>query len=691
MRLALPLMLGIVAGWFCNFGQLHLIALLAVAVVALLSGLSAKAPRWLFGASVMAVMFLAGAFAENCQSNSKQLQWSCEKLPYSAKLIEVPAVRGTNVKVLASVALRDTVVPGVRGNGTVYLYFQRSVESEALSVGDSLCFRAAIAPPHNSGNPAEFDIESHYYIKGITGTAFLAPDGWKLLPKGKLSFEAMALSLRDKMITNYRSAGFENEELALLSALTLGEKRDFPQELKESYSAAGASHVLALSGLHLGIFYMLIMFFIPLRGRGKLQRLLRELAVVLLLWCFAFVAGLSPSVVRAAILFTLVSLGKCLGQEASSLNSLSFAAIVMLLFSPHLLFDISFQLSFAAVFSILLLVPPMQRLLHVEEHGAVYRYLVNLFLLSVAAQVGTLPFVWYYFGVFPLYFMLTNLFVVPLAFVVMLLAVIFWIASVLSFLQYPVAWLLGKALFAVNWCVEFVAGLPGASYNLPPLGLFGAVCLTVLLVLLLWTMLKRHFRTMAVVSGCALLLALFYLFSGDEKVAGDYLLVYNNGKNPVVHAVCSDGSGYIASTIPQIDAEYEYVTAPYINREGLKQPRWAASGYADSSFVNFDGIIAFSGLELRLVDSDLWQENIYTHPADAVLLCRGFKGGVKELLEVYPTGCLLLDGSLYKHSRKRILRECAVLGIDAVDISASGAVMIVPGSDTFDLLFVKER
>lgn len=679
-------MAGIAVGWFCDIDMSHVVVSALPAVAFMLYGLHRDSKRWLFGFSAMAVMFLLGIFVEHCQSWKMKPEWSGEKLRYSARLLEVPAVRGTNVKVLAHVAASDTLLPqGVRNCGNVYLYFPRTVESGDLCIGDSVFFEAVVQRPCNAGNPAEFDIESFYYIEGITGTLFLQEGEWTHKGHNVLTLQEMALSLREKLISRYASAGFCGDELSLLKALTLGEKRDFPQELKESYSAAGASHVLALSGLHLGIFYMLVLALLP-NVRGRAWLVVREAVVVLLLWGFAFVAGLSPSVVRAALLFTLISVGRCIGQGGSSLNSLSFAAMAMLLFSPHLLFDVSFQLSFAAVAAILLLAPPMQRLFKTDEHGAVYRYVINLFILSVAAQVGTLPFVWYYFGVFPLYFMLTNLLVVPLAFVVIMLAVLFLASSPFPAISDSVAWVLGKAVAFMNWAVCYAAELPGASLEMPPLGLFGAFCVTVLLTALCASVVMRRWGVAAIFAGCALLPALSCFVYDEQLPKRAYMLVYNNRKNPLVHAVAEDGRSYLVSTVPEMDAEYEYVSAPYVRRERLMQPQWAVSGYADSLLVNFDGILSFAGLEVRMVDNDLWRENIYSCPADAVLLCRGFRGSIKELMEVYPTACLLLDGSLYKHSRKRILRECAALGIDAVDVSATGAVKLLPGNDSFELI-----
>ena len=409
------MIIGIAFAWYSRLGEVALLSMAAVSLFVLLCGICSKAPKWLFGVGVSLFMFATGAFVEHRQHEAMTPQWESGVRMYEARLLEVPLHKGVLTKVLANVVDVDTAyVANARKEGEAYLYFPRSVEADALEVGDYLRFKAEMRPPANSGNPAEFDIEKYHYIKGITGTAYVWDDCWDFIGHGEKTLPMRALAMREKVVGKYRQLGFEDEDLSLLSALTVGEKRDFPQELKESYTAAGASHILALSGLHLGIIYMLLTLLLPYRGRKHWVVVLREAVIVVALWAFAYLAGLPASVVHAAILFSLMSLGRCLRQEPSSLSSLALAAIAMLLFSPHLLFDVSFQLSFSAVFAILLLTPHLQAALRVNELGWFYRYVANLFILTLAAQLGTLPFVWYHFGVLPLYSLLTNILVVPL-------------------------------------------------------------------------------------------------------------------------------------------------------------------------------------------------------------------------------------------------------------------------------------
>lgn len=687
LKLAMPLMIGVVVSRYCMPGTAVLLPLLALSLFVLLFGMWQNAPKWLFGAGAVVFMFATGAYVECRQRECMAPEWMAGKRHYEAQLLEVPLHKGTSTKVLANVVDVDSgIAANARTHGEAYLYLPRSAEADALEVGDVIRFRSEMRLPANAGNPAEFDLSSYYYVKGVTGSAFVWGNDWERVGKGDMTLSMRALAVREKMVDRYRSLGFEEDDLSLLSALTIGEKRDFPQELKESYAAAGASHVLALSGLHLGILYLLLTMLLPLRGRAIWKIVLRETVIVVALWSFAYIAGLSASVVRSAILFTLMSLGRCLRQDSSSVSSLAFAAIAMLLFSPHLLFDVSFQLSFSAVLAILLLTPHLQRMLKTDEHGALYRYVANLFILTFAAQLGTLPFVWYHFGAFPLYSLLTNIFVVPLAFVIIALTLLMLLTSFIASLRLLFTALLQYITGVMNDGIAWVASLPGASLSLPSITAWEALLVALFIVALSYAFINRKLWPALLAVGCMGVMSVVNIAVGDKEENPDGVIVYNNNKNPLLHIVASGGENWLLSTVPQLDAEYEYSSTPYIKREKLPEPVWVDGDYECDAFVSKNGAVMYGGMKIKLLADDLWRENIFAEPVDVLILGRGFLGPIEELVEVYPSACILLDASLYKRSRERILRECSLLGIEVVDISMSGAVKIVPHDENFEII-----
>ncbi len=686
LKLVIPFILGITVMWFCSLSLQTAFLLLLAGGVLLLSGIFDRLPKFLFGIGATIVMFSLGAVVQALDNGESLQRWSDGKGRFEAVLLEVPQMQARSTKVRAEVMRigRDSV-HGMRRKGVVYIYFANSVEAEQLQIGERIRFEGKVLNPRNAGNPAEFDFEHYCRVNGVSGTAFLPVDGWHSVGIVPLTFGMRALLLREKIVEKYRSMNFSDENLSVLSALTVGDKSELDTSVKELYSTVGASHVLALSGLHLGIFYMIMSFLFPLKSRRRVVLIFREVSILLFLWGFVFVAGLSPSLIRAAILFTLMSLARCMHRDASSVNSLAFAALAMLLYSPRYLFNVSFQLSFSAVFAILILQPWLRRLLRADDYGVLYRYIVDIFAVSVSAQIGVLPFIWYYFGSFPVYFLLTNPVVVPLAFVIMCLAVLLLLLTPLPFLQQCVAFILENLLSFQNNVLEWIASLPFASFQLPYIGVAGACMVALVMILLLHGLIHRSVPVVSLSLLLSLLLSFgscVYLYSSHETEEAPYVLFYNSPDCSAVQLVVSSSDSYLISSYPFADVDLSYVAEPYWMRERMTPPRRITDGYSDENISCVDGLISFSGRKIKLLAADFRYEDADGQPVDCLYLCRGFLGPIKELLEVYPAKCVVMDATLFAGSRRRISRECAELAVRCIDIAKTGAMKFrcsVPG------------
>ena len=297
------------------------------------------------------------------------------------------------------------------------------------------------------------------------GYTFVNNDEWKpavvnvshlsLLTRTKI----IALEFRDNLLGKF----FDNEKQAeelIVAALALGNKAAISSETRHSYSIAGISHVLALSGLHLGIIYTLIMLLFP----KKRLRVISQCLVLLFIWGYVLLTGFSYSVVRSAIMLTIFGVLSVANRKGMSLNTLSFAVIIMLVFHPKALWDVGFQLSFMAVLAILLFYQPI-RAIFGEISNRFLRYVADVISVSLAAQLGTFPLVLHYFGQFSNYFMLSNVIIIPVVYVILFL-------SLLMFCSYPVDWLfifIKQILIAVvewlNSLVVWISHLPGASFE----------------------------------------------------------------------------------------------------------------------------------------------------------------------------------------------------------------------------------
>lgn len=256
------------------------------------------------------------------------------------------------------------------------------------------------------------------------------------------------LEYRHQLLQQYQQS-ISPSAYEVVAAMTLGDKSALTQETRNTFNVTGASHILAISGLHLGIIYMMISLLVW----GQRWRIVAQVVTIVLLWAFAFLVGLSASVVRAATMLTIYGLLSLGFRQKMSLNVLAFTAILILICQPTALFEIGFQMSYMAVFAILLFYPSLYSIISERwllEHGIV-RWLWGMTVVSFCAQLGVGPLIAYYFHRFSTYFLLTNFIVIPSAYLILLggflLLLTSW-AVIASALATVVTWL-SRSLSAI--------------------------------------------------------------------------------------------------------------------------------------------------------------------------------------------------------------------------------------------------
>lgn len=346
------------------------------------------------------------------------------------------------------------------------LYLQKDSLPQPL-MGDLLLVQTTVT---RGGTLGDFDYGRYLRLQGLVGSAWAYRRNWQIIGHQPIrGIRATAERCQQWLHQRYAALGIRDHELGILSALTLGYREELDQRVQQSFSASGAMHILAVSGLHTGIVWGLIVFLLTLGGLIKPlyeQRLWQTILTILTLialWAYAFITGLTPSVMRSAWMVTIIEIGWLFHRKSVGINTLAAAAVMILLINPLALWSVSFQLSFAAVASLILVGGWLQQ--HVVLRGKVLQYLGGLLIMSFAAQIGTLPLTLHYFGQTSNYFALTNWVVIPAAFVLLLLGM----GSL------AMSWcVVGEWLAeAAQWCthalrlfVEWIEGLPFATAHI---------------------------------------------------------------------------------------------------------------------------------------------------------------------------------------------------------------------------------
>ena len=330
------------------------------------------------------------------------------------------------------------------------------ISSSDVETGDQLLLHPRILSIKNKNNPGEFDAVSYWKTQGIRHMSFIRPEQVQVLQRGGFA-DQFWMRIRGYLrgvIVDYLSP----ENLGVAEALVLGDKSGLSSETRAQFANAGAMHVLAVSGMHVGILLGFLRFLFY-RISFMRRRSLFIWFSLIIIWCFAFVTGLSSSVFRATLMFTVLSIGQLRGYSFFSLNALFVSALIILFIDPIELFNIGFQLSFLAMLGISFFFGPLRNLL--KSQSKIVNYFWDGLTVGVAAQIGTLPISLYYFNQFPNYFLLTNLGLLVLAgaslIAVLLLLSFFWLPYLNDLLG-----ILADFVFTVlNAFISFINELPG--------------------------------------------------------------------------------------------------------------------------------------------------------------------------------------------------------------------------------------
>ena len=484
LRLAIYLMAGIVVGDMIGGNDWLLPAFVVMVVGALL--------LWKYAvmqSAAIAVCFvLLGWLLVQRQETSLRVSWPEQEVVYEAVVLSEPVEKAKTMAV-------DILLTESGRKLKCYFYKERKREgvkmsddrSRDLRIGDGLRIQSRIRP-NSEWRRGTFDYKRYLEVHGFSGQTFVSSWKWQKaqvslrslsqLERTKLYFLKLRSRLLERLATDQttpnpparlcrllptgrKNSGGEDQHsdaLAVVAAMALGDKSALTQELREVYSVTGASHVLALSGLHLGIIYMLLTFLFG--GKKLFTFSLFHLFTLICIWAFVFLVGMPVSVVRSATMLTAYALLSLGYRDRMSVNTLAFTALLVLLVSPLSLFDIGFQMSYMAVFAILLLVPLSECLFppgYLMEHRIV-KWLWGIVSVSCAAQIGVAPLIAYYFGRFSTLFLLTNLIVIPGVTLILYLSMIVFVMPSLAYLLLYIASLL-------NYVLTRIAAIPGASID----------------------------------------------------------------------------------------------------------------------------------------------------------------------------------------------------------------------------------
>lgn len=415
--------------------------------------------RWIPGICMACIWIALGAFSTSARQQDASFPANNQQkiaalVSIESVLQEKPKTRQCRVRIL------HTENEGWKGK-LLQLYIAKDKRSASLNLGDHLLIDIKPQQPESPTDSRAFDYAGWLRHQGVCATAYVPAFSWTFHSKASpRNLSVSAERFRSILLERFRQAGITGEEYSLVSALTLGSVNLLTPETKKQFSVSGVSHILSVSGLHVAVIYAVLEFLFSFFNRFEKLRVLKQIIIMSILWCYAFMTGFSPSVIRSAFMFSIFAFGRCLDRKSQTINTVLFSAFVLLIWNPFFLYDLGFELSYCAVISIVVLHERLTRMW--QPSSKMVRYLWEMICLSTVAQLGTAPITIFHFHQFPNYFLLNNLVAVPASSLIIYLASAFLFLSDIPYLGDILTWSLNGSLHWFQWFVKTTSELPFA-------------------------------------------------------------------------------------------------------------------------------------------------------------------------------------------------------------------------------------
>ena len=553
-------------------------------------------------------------------------------------------------------------VDAKKTTGTILLNIKKERSSIYLNVDDQLFLKPSLKELNPPLNPYQFNYKFYLSKQGIHHQVYSEKGQFLRLNSEVKTLFGLSEKVRIKIQESLKKDHFKNDEFAVINALLLGQRQDISKALITDYQSAGAVHILAVSGLHVGVILLLLSFVFKPLERIKYGKFLKTATIVFLLWMFAFVAGLSASVVRAVTMFTFLAVGMSFRKknviEFSFISSMFFLLVI----KPMFLFDVGFQLSYLAVFGILWTQPKLYSLWRPKIK--IINYFWQLVTVSIAAQIGILPLSIYYFHQFPGLFLFSNLVIIPFLGAILIGGIFVIITSIIKILPSFLADLYGTIISCMNGFVSWVSHQEEFLFKEIAISFLFMLCWYVVLFLgASFFMSKSSKKLMYFLISILFIQGVFLLESMHQK-SKEEVIIFHESRFSFI-GKRSGNKLFLEHDLDHLKFRKEYTIRGYRIAEGIHEIEQ----------TNFKNFIEFAHKNILFVDS-LGVYNISGIKKPIVVLQYSPKINLARLIETINPSQIIADGSNYKSDVNRWENICLEDQISFYDTGRKGAFII---------------
>jgi competence protein ComEC len=510
--------------------------------------------KFLFGLSVQTFLFFSGWLLCN-YTNEKQNPINYTHVltdsttSYLGYVSEIPVEKTKSIK--AEITLQQIKSKGVWQNtcGKIIVYFEKIDKAKNLETGNNIVFTGKLQDIQAPLNPHEFDYKAYLNVRNIFHSVYLREENWAVYDsEEKFSLFNLSQKIRRHLLDTYRASGLEETEFAMVAALVLGYDDEIDRPLLNAYSHTGTLHVLSVSGLHVGVIYLLLGYMLAFLNKNKKTTWIKVGLIILVLWFFVLLSGFSAPAVRAAFMFSLILLGKTLFEQVETANIVLVSAFLSLCINPFWLADVGFQLSYVAVLGIIYLYPYFYNLFAFSWNFADKVW--ALCAVSIAAQVATLPITIFYFHQFPTLFLITNLILIPISTLVMYGGILILVLSKITIVANVLVWLTGLLIKLMNASALFFDGIPFCVIDNIHLSIINLLLLYVLLFLVFISIEHKSYKLLMSSFGVAMLIVLISIVFDLYAKQNNELVIYQSDKTNVLAVFSGSKYTQFSDTIP---------------------------------------------------------------------------------------------------------------------------------------------
>jgi len=480
-----------------------------------------------------------------------------------------------------------------------------SINPVRLKYGDELIISAKyleVEPPYN---PAEFDFKSWLAGQNIYEQTFINQN--HLLKTQRNIGNPIikfALDLREKQVAKYRKMIKNDEAFAVASTLILGYRADLSKETLAAYSKTGTIHALSVSGSHVAIIFLVLDFFLIFLNKKRALRIFKFVLICSLIWTYALITGLSPSVVRSAIMITIFIASKTFAQNKNSYNILAFAAFCQLVYNPFLIWDVGFQLSYISVFGLIYLQPKIYKWVYIKNKWL--DRIWQLIALSLSAQLVTFPLSIYYFHQFPVYFLFGNLFISIPLFIIMILG----IAILIPFID-RLAPIFEWIIVTTNTVLKWIADLPYSTFSAVWINLPELLLLCLALGLFVYSL--SRFNKKILFTSLSVFIAYQSMVFYDDYIAGKQkkIIFFSLRKNYSTAFIDAHNAILVTDLEPE-NKNYQFFVKPALDEMQIRNIRFInlKQDTVLGTFIKRNRQVIFDQYKILLIDESLNYKNI---------------------------------------------------------------------------------